>query len=149
MKQPDFPIKRRLNRDTRRMYNRKGLKTDELYLLLEDFQVKTSAGIYNFKKGYVWDQASVPQFLRGLLDNDSPEVVIAAMVHDANFSQKYLGYKGANTLFREMMIDNGMSKFKARLYWVGVASRKGKRIYDSIDKESSWHKGLVVFIPFN
>ncbi|MHA1169008.1 MAG: DUF1353 domain-containing protein [Candidatus Hodarchaeales archaeon] len=143
----DYPSKRRLDIDKRSLYKRKGLKADELFVLEKDFTVETEEGIFLFKEGFVWDQASVPRFLRGLLDNDDPRVVLGAMVHDACFSQKWLGYKGANKLFKSILVEKGMSKFKANLYYVGVASRKGKRIYNSIIKEKSWHTGHVHFTP--
>ena len=39
-----------------------------------------------FKRGFVWDLASVPKFFRGIVDNDSQESIIGAMCHDAMFT---------------------------------------------------------------
>ena len=83
-----------------------------------------------FKRGFVWDLASVPKFFRGIVDNDSQESIIGAMCHDAMFTGHLLPFKQANDVFYGLLRQAGESRLKSRIYWLAVASPIGRLMYN-------------------
>ena len=84
-----------------------------------------------FKSGFITDLASVPWFLRGIVDNDDHKIVQAALVHDFLFSTNRLPFKIANSLFYKMLLTNGYNRFKALLAFWAVSSPIGRKLYRS------------------
>lgn len=93
-----------------------------------EIQIELRGGktfIYEFQKGWIHDTASVPKCMRGLVDNDDRRLVLAAMVHDANFRGHWLRFGPTNRLFRKMALAAGYPRFKAFLAWLAVSSPVG------------------------
>ncbi len=90
--------------------------------------------VFDFRRGYVSDFASVPQLLRSALDNDDPHVVRAAWLHDLLHERVPLGrhdqgFEWTNSIFQQVIRLDGGSwwlGFKARL---GVDSPEGRTSY--------------------
>ena len=80
---------------------------------------------YTFRKGWIHDTASVPPFMRSFIDNDDRRLVLAAMVHDANFRGHWLRFAKTNRLFRKMSIEAGYPRRKAFFAWLSVSSPVG------------------------
>lgn len=117
----------------------------DLRVLLSDIKIIVidKAGFefsYEFKVGYTTDLASVPKALRSFVDNDDKKMVIAALVHDANFGCQFLSFKSSNELFRQMIREAGGSWWLAfKAYW-GVNSSIGRGVYN---KTSSDFAGMT------
>jgi hypothetical protein len=86
---------------------------------------------YSFRKGFIHDTASVPKFMRGVVDNDDLALVVAAMVHDVNFRCHYLRFGPTNRLFRKMIIEAGGSRWLAFKSWLAVSSPVGLYLFHS------------------
>jgi len=96
---------------------------------------------YTYKAGYTTDFASIPNIFRNIIDNDQDIVIRSALVHDVNFMGWLLdgtgglilptrsGFKATNTLFREMLKYDGLSRFKSNFAHFGVSTRIGWRQY--------------------
>jgi hypothetical protein len=85
---------------------------------------------FYFKPGFVTDLASVPWFLRGIVDNDDHKIIQAALVHDFLFSTGRLPFRLANSLFYKMLKANGYNRVKALLAYWAVCSPIGRRCYN-------------------
>ncbi len=70
-------------------------------------------------QGFKTDFASVPGILRGLLDSDNV-VAPGALVHDWLYSSALVDRSRADDVFRAALLANGLSPWRARLYWLGV-----------------------------
>jgi hypothetical protein len=105
----------------------------------------TNDGLYSyiFKEGFITDFASVPKIFRAAIDNDELDVIIAALVHDANFAYKLLGpdergFRKANNIFRQMVNLSSHNKLKSFLMWLGVSSPIGKKQYRTYSKKDKY-----------
>jgi hypothetical protein len=63
---------------------------DDLRMLLNQVMIHVhhksgEVWVYTFRKGWIFDTASVPKFMRSLIDNDERRLLVPAMIHDANF----------------------------------------------------------------
>lgn len=107
---------------------------EDVRILLAPLEVVvyTSEGVlrYKFKKGFITDFASVPSFFRSIVDNDSPYVILPAIVHDANFRYHFLSYKESNKLFKKMIRLSGGSWWLSFKAWLGVSTSFGRSAYD-------------------
>jgi hypothetical protein len=112
----------------------------DLRILVKDLKVRVYTakdGVleYIFKRGWLTDLASVPSYFRTLVDNDGRNIVIAALVHDANFGGHWLTFNKSNTLFRQMISFAGGSWwFCFKAYW-GVQNPIGVSAYERPDEE--------------
>ena len=97
---------------------------DRLMKLLEDFKYIDSKGKeWLAPAGFITDGASIPRFFWRLMS--SPFVGDyrrAAILHDIESKNKNYSQKEIHNLFYEMMVADGVSKFKAWLmhqsvYW--------------------------------
>jgi hypothetical protein len=95
-----------------------------------------------FKPGFIWDLASVPKILRGIVDNDSRSLRAAAMVHDACFALHLVDFKEADHMFYRI-IKAHSGGFKGVLAFLAVRSPIGRRIYNDHNPESHWMNGFV------
>lgn len=64
--------------------------------------------------------ASIPSFLRGIIDNDAGYIRDAAVVHDYMYSKKFYSRKLADKCLRLGMKDLGASWFKRWVAWSAV-----------------------------
>jgi len=90
---------------------------------------------FHFRPGFVTDLASVPWFLRGIVDNDDHKVIQAALVHDFLFATNRLPFKIANSLFYKMLRANGYGRFKSLLAFWAVSSFVGRKKYKNTKSE--------------
>lgn len=82
---------------------------------------------YRDRHGQVWevhagfwsDLASFPRPLRFIWSKLGPHAP-AAVLHDALYAARTYSRKFADQLFREAMVDSGMSLLEARVIWLGV-----------------------------
>ena len=85
--------------------------------------------IISIPRGFVTDHASVPQFLRSWIDQDSGQIRDAAVLHDGLYSfGSSLGFTRARCdgYFYEAMRVLGMPLFRARAAWLAVRMFGGK-----------------------
>ena len=148
-----------------------GMSSDELYVLHHDYEVRFTYKKTNYRfkmlRGFIFDKASVPPFLRSVVDNDDPDVMISAMCHDAMFALHLVPFKQANKMFYWIVktvmlkkLSNIVDKksrrkmrreifFKPKLYFFGVATPIGKKIYNSCNPFDHWLNGYVIFSSNN
>ena len=81
------------------------------------------------KKGYITNGADIPRFLWSVFPPNSPEYLSAVVLHDYMCSKiGVFTYKEADDMFYEAMIEIGVSKWKAKLFY------KSCRIYHRFKK---------------
>lgn len=114
--------------------------SSDIRVLLNDLRISvvTSEGLlyYKLQKGFITDFASVPKWLRSLVDNDSSEIVVPALVHDVNFRWKFLSFGRSNKVFRQMIRKSGGSWWLAFKAYIGVSNPFGREAYNfELDKK--------------
>lgn len=97
---------------------------DEVYMLTRDFYcVVLEEGtnltyLIKIQRGFMWNGASVPKLFQWFLPNFDKEnnlYNVAALVHDAMYASKLWNRFRADDLFRSILRDAGVSRFKAGL----------------------------------
>jgi hypothetical protein len=97
------------------------LKKDK-YILENDIEVVLKEGNYGYvvriyiKAGAIWDGLSVPFMFRWFLPNysiDNPLLNVAGLVHDGMYASELVAKDTADDMFRGIMRDAGISRFKA------------------------------------
>jgi hypothetical protein len=137
-------------------------KRSDLRLLLSDLTIdvkfKDNTGLrYDFKRGYITDLASVPDYFRSFVDNDDIDIIAAALVHDRGFSIHNLNFKQTNELFYKMFLArDGLPGSderwlslprRARLAWWAVSSFVGRRLwYKNQKKRRAWTLNTSRFV---
>ncbi len=90
------------------------------------------------KKGYQWDGASIPDTLQGIVGKkDEKEFVIASLVHDVLCENHSLvdGNRAlSSSIFRELLIANGVNSYKATVMAYAVDQYQ----YFTADWENSY-----------
>ncbi len=131
----------------------------------EDGKVLKETRVKTFKESFLFDKASAPKPVRGIVDNDSFIVIIASLVHDADFGLHFAPYKEANEIFFQLiklvirkyvtyLLTTDLDKREirkwfrdsmreARWYKRGVSTPFGKAIYNEIKPEEHWNYGKV------
>lgn len=84
--------------------------------LLEDFVISNG---YMVHKGFVFDGASIPVGLRWLFPHGGAKFP-AACAHDYLYRTGVVTRKEADQVFYDMMIDNGVPKWKAKAMHTGL-----------------------------
>jgi len=96
-------------------------------------------GVITVPKNFITDGASRPQSMASICNRMSGHEAEAAVLHDYLYSKdSNLGFsrKQADELFRDAMLDAGLSKWKVKLIYLGVRAG-GKSSYKklhSLDK---------------
>ena len=93
---------------------------------------------YKLKRGFIWDKLSIPLFRNNVLKG-----MVAGMVHDPNFSCKFLGtgrkgFRKANSLFCAMCKYYGMG-FLRFIWHRAVGSIPGRAIFEKAGRRAFWH----------
>lgn len=83
--------------------------------------------------GYMTDFASVPPFFRSIMHNTRQELRMAALVHDCLYARQLVGWREANTLFREMILAAGGTRTLATLAWAAVSTPVGWDCYKNTE----------------
>lgn len=98
------------------------LDDGEQYILCNDIEVVLKEGNYGYivrihiKSGAVWDGLSVPYIFRWFMPNyfiDNPLANVAGLVHDAMYASELVAKDTADDMFRGILRDAGISRFRA------------------------------------
>jgi len=126
-----------------------GLKIEKVskreYKLLEDITVDANGYEITIKKGFVFDGASIPQFLWSFIGSPfTGNYTLAALVHDALYRSNSFNRKNADKIFLALMKQDGVSFFKRRSMYLGVrfggSSSWTNRTKDEIKKAKQFMK---------
>lgn len=138
-------------------FGRKFPTTDELKLSFDSnyfcltnpvtIRVKTESEWlhFEFSAGFTWDCASVPRFLRSIVDDNAQCVIASSLIHDYSFSSKVLSFRDANKIFKGVIEKQGGNKVESLIYWLGVSSPVGKFLYKHSTDKRSWHLDFCTF----
>jgi len=106
---------------------------DEFWRLAADWSVIYKGEVYRIPYGFATDGASIPCFLRPICGDpmETPRLY-AAIVHDFIYSggDPEATREDADTLYRDMLVALGISKFKALVEYYAI------RAFGS----SHWHE---------
>jgi hypothetical protein len=98
---------------------------------------------FKFKKGLIFDLASVPRFFRSIVDDNDQTVLHAALVHDICFTSHFLEFRDANRVFKAICLSQGASRVKAGIYYAGVNNIVGRALYSKeTPKRDVWQNGF-------
>lgn len=94
---------------------------DNLYMLTRDFYCVVSEGDYKIhlikiQRGFMWNGASIPKIFRWFLPNFDKKnnlYNVGALVHDALYASKLWERLRSDDLYRSILRDSGISRFKA------------------------------------
>lgn len=98
------------------------LDDGERYILENDITVALKEGNYDYivriyiKAGAIWDGLSVPYIFRWFMPNyfiDNPLANVAGLVHDAMYASELVAKDTADDMFRGILRDAGISRFRA------------------------------------
>jgi len=133
--------------------NRKSLERNDLRILTDDYIIsfkywnrkkkQYDFWTIEFYKGFIWDLASVPRFLRGIIENDSYEMRLAAMIHDVMFGLHLETYRYCNKVFYHNIRERGGKILRAMLAFLGVSTPVGKIVYNQYKPKDHWMKNFV------
>lgn len=91
--------------------------------------------------GTCWDGSSVPTLLNfGRLSKVSPYSVIASLVHDTLWANKYFGRQSCDDIYEGLLEYLKCPPFIVWCYMFGLRAF-GKKIFDSIDTKVTWLHG--------
>ena len=95
------------------------------YELAQDFHFPAKAGgweaVVRVRPGFRTDGASIPRLLWRVFGSPyDPDIIAAAIGHDALYRGRILPRRDADAAFLRMMEAGGVGKLKRRLVWAGV-----------------------------
>lgn len=95
------------------------------YVLTENFYFPAKVGawdvVVHVAPGFRTDGASIPRLLWRVLGSPyDPDVIAAAIGHDAMYRGEIVPRKDADAAFLALMAENGVPRRKRRLLWLGV-----------------------------
>lgn len=101
-------------------YTVKPLPATRQYIVLRVDAVDAARGTAA-PVGFRTDGASVPRALWSFVGSPfAPDVLEAAIDHDHAYQFGVPDRRSADDLFRTALVKRGASRFRARLYWLGV-----------------------------
>ena len=92
---------------------------------LEDvtYKVTTNTEVIHItvKEGFIYDSASIPRIFWSLIGSPfSGKYRMAALIHDALYATNYTTKKRADDIFYNIMINEGVAKWRASLMYTAV-----------------------------
>ena len=96
------------------------LDDDEMFEVLNNCVYMQVNFKYEINAGFVTDLASIPRGMRWWLKKTGKSRK-PAVFHDHMIKTKWKSRRVADRMFKQMLIDVGMSKWKANLYYFGVS----------------------------
>lgn len=95
------------------------------YVLTENFYFPAKVGawdvVVHVKPGFRTDGASIPRWLWPVFGSPyDPDIMAAAIGHDAMYRGEIVPRADADAAFRRMMKANGVVRWKRRRIWLGV-----------------------------
>jgi hypothetical protein len=117
----------------------------DFYFKFKNYNKKGECEAWNFhfKPGFIWDLASVPVAMRGIVQNDSRTIRAAAMVHDVLFYQHLASFRESNKIFYRIIRAHSGRGLRAFLAFFGVSTAVGRKGYNSYDADTHWSKDFV------
>ena len=74
---------------------------------------------YTIHKGFVTNGANIPRIFWSLFPPNSPEYLSAVVIHDYMCAKRgVFTYKEADEMFYRAMLEIGVAKWKAKLFYV-------------------------------
>jgi len=101
-----------------------------------------------FRPGFIFDTASIPNWMKWFIDNDGPNMLIPSLYHDAGYGLNFNSRRFTDAMFRALVRFYGKKygvrfyRLKAFIGWCGPASPVGKRIYNSVKPIDHFNFGL-------
>lgn len=97
----------------------------DTYELVDDFYFRAKVEgwevIVHVKPGFTTDGASIPRWLWPVFGSPyDPDIMAAAIGHDAMYRGEIVPRADADAAFRRMMKANGVVRWKRRRIWLGV-----------------------------
>lgn len=98
----------------------------QLWELLEPLTYQRGNVTITVPVGFTSDFASIPRFAKWYVDDDEPDIVRAAVVHDFIYSRRgLLASRGlsrgdADAILKDAMLSSGASETKAFIVWAAV-----------------------------
>jgi hypothetical protein len=90
--------------------------------LLNRLQVLNDKGdSFYVPPGFITDLASLPRIIRGLFNRNGRSRK-PSVLHDYLYTEKMFTRKKCDQIFRDCLINAGIKKWQARLYYIGVRS---------------------------
>lgn len=106
-----------------------------LRILLSDFNLHTSFGLFKIPKGSIYNGASIPRIFHWFISPNDPKIMIASLIHDMCYIHKLLNFKESNQVFLEIMKEQGLSFLKRQICFRAVNGRIGQDHYTKANKE--------------
>ena len=86
---------------------------EDVFILLEDVEIKALGYTIRVKKGFDFDAASIPRYLWSIIGTPlTGDYKVAALVHDALYASQELPKELADNVFLEIMRLHGVSYAK-------------------------------------
>lgn len=104
--------------------------------------------LYRFFRGFMTDLASVPRGFRSVVDNDDLRLLLAALVHDRNFTTHSVGFGSANRIFYGMIREAGYPVPRAVTAYLAVNSIFGRARYEKTPARDPWTEKTSEIIKF-
>lgn len=118
---------------------------EDLFILLEDIEVKALNYTIIVKRGFDFDGASIPKSLWGLFGNPlSGDFRIAALVHDVLYASQVLPRKVCDDIFLELMKIHGVSYAKRYSMYLAVRSVGGFAWEKNKKEDLTKYKNFVI-----
>jgi len=89
------------------------------FVVLKDFWYTRGEFTYLVEANTETDLASIPKALRPFFSRTGKNIK-AAVPHDHMYGMRYATRKECDKLFYLMLLDLGVAKYKAWLFWAGV-----------------------------
>ena len=94
----------------------------DIYALDREYRIKlpVDGRTLVIKAGYETDGASIPRALWRLAHPFQPSLIASAVSHDALYSSEVLPRHRADEIFRRLLIEDKVPRWKARAMWLAV-----------------------------
>lgn len=118
---------------------------EDLFILLEDIEVKALNYTITVEEGFDFDGASIPKSLWGIFGNPlSGDFRIAALVHDVLYASQVLPRKVCDDIFLELMKIHGVSYAKRYSMYLAVRSAGGFAWEKNKKEDLTKYKNFVI-----
>lgn len=88
---------------------------------LEDLTFEINKLKYTIKKGFVSDGMSCPRFLWSIISPAVDAITLEPSIkHDYLYQVKITTRKEADQMYKQWLLDNGYSKIKAQIVYIGL-----------------------------
>lgn len=95
------------------------LDDDELFMLTKNCRYTHGSFEYTVPAGFITDFASIPRLLRGIFKRNGKSRK-PSVFHDHMVRNNWKTRECADRMFKQMLLDVGMSKWRAQIYFIGV-----------------------------